>query len=122
MTTPCPKSFLKVGTLSVVLRHALFDVDQHYKALAQALEATHKDLEANKIARMEIAAGELLVAEASTAVLKVMAAHDSWRAMCERHGIATPTDNEILETVKGMGLKSAAGSHLEKLASTRNLR
>jgi hypothetical protein len=120
MTKPCPESFIKVGAASVVLRHALFDIDVHFKALAEALEAAHADMKAHGIARMEIAPGEALAADASTAVLKVMCAHDSWRAMLERHGISTPTDDDILAVHKTQKIEAREGSSLKKITTLGN--
>lgn len=119
---PCPQSFIEVGAASVVLRHALMDLAPYYTALAKALEAAHDDMKKHGIARMEIAAGELLVAEASTAPLKVMCAHDSWRAMLERRGVDTPTDAQILDCHKKQGIQGRSGSSLEKATTQGNFR
>jgi LPS sulfotransferase NodH len=122
MTTPCPKSFIKAGAASIVLRHALFDVDQHYKRLAESLEAAHKDMQAGGIERMELAHGERLVSEASAGVLKVMEAHNSWSHMLKEHGFEKQRNDEILEVIKEMGLSASAGSHLEKVMIAANWR
>ncbi len=119
---PCPQSFIEVGAASVVLRHALMDIVPHFAALEKALEAAHTDMKANGIARMEIANGEMLVAEASTGPLKVMCAHDSWRAMLERHNIDTPTDAQILECHKKQGIQARDGSSLKAATTLGNYR
>lgn len=118
----CPESFVAVGAASVVLRHALMDLKPHFDALTAALEAAHPDMKANGIARMEIANGEMLLAEASAGPLKIMCAHDSWRVVLDRHGIATPTDAEILAHHKKQGIAAAEGSSLKAATTLGNYR
>lgn len=110
MKKQCPESFVAVGAASVALRHALFDLAPYFEALDKALDAAHADMKANGIARMEIAPGELLFHEAAAAPLKIMAAHDTWRAMLDRHGIAAPTDAAILACHRKQGVTALAGS------------
>jgi hypothetical protein len=120
-----PPSFVAVGAASVLLRHALFDLQPLFEDLRDKLAAAHDDMKANGIARMEIAPGERLLHNAAGAALDVMAAHDSWRAMLERHGIALPTDAEIMahhkaqHAAKGLGVLSAT---VDKLTTLGNFR
>ena len=122
MKKQCPDSFIAVGAASVALRHALFDLAPYFKALDKALDAAHADMKSLGIARMEIAPGELLVHEAASASIKVMAAHDTWRAMLERHGVAAPTDAAILACHREQGVKGVAGSSLAEATTKGNWR
>ncbi len=101
---PCTKEILAVGAASVILRHQMFDLEPFFADLKANIKTLIPTLDGLGIARMEIAEGELLVHEAQAAVLKLMFAHDKWRAVCERHGIATPTNGEILEYHKSAKL------------------
>jgi hypothetical protein len=118
----CPESFISAGAASVVLRHAMMDLKPHFDALHAALDDAKPDMQKLGIARMEIAPGEILLAEAAMASLKVMAAHDVWRAMLDRHGIATPTDAEILAHHKKQGIAAADGSSLKAATTLGNYR
>lgn len=122
MKKQCPDSFIAVGAASVALRHALFDLAPYFASLDKALDDAHADMKAHGIARMEIAAGELLVHEAAAAPLKVMAGHDTWRAMLERHGFAAPTDAAILACHRKQGVTAAAGSSLAEATTKGNWR
>jgi len=118
----CPDSFVECGAASVALRHALFDLDALFADLSARLKACEPDMRKLGIARMEIAPAELLFSEASQSVLKLMAGHNELKAMLDRHGIANPTDKQILACHKKQGLKAVDGSSLKAAVTLGNYR
>lgn len=103
----CPELFIAVGAASVLLRHAIDDLKPLFDDLKTKLASTHDELIANGIARMEISPGERLLHSAEGAIFDIMAAHDSWRSMLDRHGIQTPTDDDIKAVHKAQHEKKA---------------
>ena len=103
----CPELFIKAGASSVYLRHLIEDgaaTKEDFYATRKAFEATIALFRENGIARMEAAAGELDFLDAEKeyftgdkrrAFLLCMRGHDSWRAALDRHGIDSPTDDQI---------------------------
>jgi hypothetical protein len=108
---PCPDLFKETGAASVLIRHALFELAPLYDALDRALEKSTAEFKALGIARMEIAEAELNFRKAKDAALHIMVGHDLLRAMLARHGIETPTDDDICKVHK----KQLEDSKREKL-------
>lgn len=144
LTKACPEFALRIGAASILVRHMMKDgVDVNEVSVAiddlLALVADSYDaMTACGIAEMETAEGELLMLEAqeeyilrskAKATLLQKFGHDKWRMVLERHGFATPTNDEILavhkdqhEKAKAARAASADSTQLTALAAAANRR
>lgn len=122
----CPELFKLVGAASVLLRHAAFDLAPLQAALDAAIADGIPELKGHGIARMEIAEAELHFHKAKEAALHIMIGHDKLRAMLDRHGIATPTDEDICKAHKAQAkegrLSGVSAATSEKLVTRGNVR
>lgn len=138
--TACPNSFITVGAYSILMRHEIEARDDHwrgsYAGMLAALKEAESDLRRLGFASMELAEGQRLMLDAAReceagdferAYHTQRMGHNSWRLMLMNHGIATPTDDEILAAIAAM--KSATtdrgasvSKSMEKLAVLGNWR
>ncbi len=143
-TKACPEFALRIGAASILVRHMMKDgepvsvVSPAIDALLALVADSYDAMTACGIAEMEVAEGELLMVDAleeyvlrrpKKATLLQKAGHDKWRMVLERHGFATPTNDEILavhkeqhEMAKAARAASAGSTQLMTLAAAANRR